>query len=168
MRRYFKKIMVIYLTIIMMIVSIVPTYAQVRNLSEDIATREYSDGDSVGIQVSPRGQLISSVTLELSDEGYRTLGIYSRLLCHEEMKKIKVAIMLQRYEDGSWVQVHRKDVEWLKEDYPNDDMSMAIVTYNLRGLEPGLYRLKGNYSVFEMNGSLQEFKTVTTSGFEVR
>lgn len=168
MKKYLKKVTVICLAILMMIISVMPIYAQTRNLLEDISSRTYSNEETVGVEVSPRGQLISTVTLELSDQGYRTVGIYSRLLCHEEMKKIKMAVILQRYEDGSWVQVHRKDVEWLKEDYPNDDMSMAIVTYNLRGLEPGLYRLKGNYSVFEMNGSLQEFKTVTTSGFEVR
>lgn len=168
MKLYLKKIIVICFVMIMTIVSVMPTYAQVRNLSEDIAAREYGDDDFVGIEVSPRGQLISSATLELSDEGYRAVGIYSQVLCHVEVRKIIMAVMLQKYEDGKWTTVNRKDLEWLKEDYPDDDMSMAIVTYKLRGLEAGKYRLKGNYSVFEMDGSLQEFKTVTTGTLEVR
>lgn len=79
-----------------------------------------------------------------------------------------MAVILQKYEDGSWTQVNRKDVEWLKEDYPNDDLSMAIVAYKLRGLSAGSYRLKANYSVFELDGSLQEFKTVTTGAMDIR
>ncbi|MCI8659743.1 MAG: hypothetical protein HFG54_05805 [Lachnospiraceae bacterium] len=168
MKRYLQKVSVICLSILMVIMSIMPAYAQVRNLSEDISAKEYSNEEAVGIEVSPRGQLISTVTLELSDQGYRTLGIYSRLQCHEEMKKIITTVILQKSEGSGWTEVHRKKVEWSKEDYPDDDLSMTIVSYNLRGLEPGTYRLKGNYSVFEMYGSLQEFKTVTTSGFEVR
>lgn len=168
MRTYLKKIMATCLAVVIMLISIMPVYAETRNLSVDISAREYSDDDFVGIEVSPRGQLISSATLELSDEGYRSVGIYSRLLCHEEVRKINVAIMLQKLEGGSWKTVNRKDVEWLKEDYPDDDMSMAIVTYKLRGLDAGDYRLKGNYSVFEMGGSLQEFKAVTTGVLEVR
>ena len=78
-----------------------------------------------------------------------------------------MAVILQKYEDGRWKQVNRKDIEWLKEDYPDDDLSMAVVTYRLRGLSAGDYRLKGNYSVYELEGSLQEFKTVTTPVFVV-
>lgn len=168
MIQYMKKFVVVCLTIIMMVMSIMPAYAQVKTLSDDVSARQYSNDDLVGIEVSPRGQIISSVTLELSDEGYRALGIYSQVLCHVEARKIKMAVILQKLEDGQWTQVHRKDIEWLKEDYPDDDMSMAIVTYKLRGLSAGDYRLKGNYSVFELGGSLQEFKTVTTPAFEVR
>lgn len=167
MKRYLRKITVVCMAMIIMLMSVMPAFAQTRNLSEDISAREYSDDDFVGIEVSPRGQLISSATLELSEDGYRAVSIYSRLLCHEEVRKIKMAIMLQKYEDGSWTTVNRKDIEWLKEDYPDDDMSMAIVTYGLRGLSAGKYRLKANYSVFEMGGSLQEFKAVTTGALEI-
>lgn len=168
MKKYLRKVTIIYLAIVMMLMSNLSIYAQTRTLSEDIAAKQYNNDDLVGIQVSPRGQLISSATLELSDEGYRAIGIYSEVLCHVEVRKIKMAVILQKYEDGSWTQVNRKDVEWLKEDYPNDDLSMAIVAYKLRGLSAGSYRLKANYSVFELDGSLQEFKTVTTGAMDIR
>ena len=142
MNQYLKRVIVICLVMVMMTMSIMPAYAQVKTLSEDISAREYSNDDLAGIEVSPRGQIISSVTLELSDEGYRTVGIYSEVLCHVKAKKILMAVILQKYEDGRWKQVNRKDIEWLKEDYPDDDLSMAVVTYRLRGLSAGDYRLK--------------------------
>jgi hypothetical protein len=145
----------------------VTTYAQVEDLSTDMVAQNYMGDGFVRAVASPRGQLISSVQLQLTEEGYHRLGIYSEILCHTEMKRIKMSVTLQRSENGSWVNVHRKDVEWLKEDYPDEYLSMAIVTYDVSGLSAGKYRLKGGYSVFELDGSLQEFKTVTTASMTI-
>lgn len=165
MKKSLKKRVVICLSFMLMLVSTVTAYAQNKNLSTDAMTRMYEGEDFVRAEVSPRGQLISSVQLELSEEGYHRLGIYSELLCHTDMRKIKMSVTLQRYENGSWTNVHRKDEEWLAEDYPN--LSTATVMYELTGMSAGKYRLKGGYSVFELNGSLQEFKTVTTASLTI-
>ncbi len=166
MKKYLKSSLVICLSIILMIALTLTAYAQTRNLSTEIDTRMYEGDDFVRAVASPRGQLISSVQLELSEEGYHRLGIYSEILCHTDMEKIKMSVTLQKSENGSWVNVHRKDVEWSAADYPN--LSMATVTYELSGMSAGNYRLKGGYSVFELDGSLQEFKTVTTSHLTIK
>lgn len=165
MKKYLKKRIVIGLSIMLMVVSTITAYAQNKNVSTDAVTRMYEGEDFVRAEVSPRGQLISSVQLELSEEGYHRLGIYSEVLCHVDMKKIKMTVTLQKYVNGSWTNVHRKDEEWLAEDYPN--LSTATVMYELTGMSAGKYRLKGGYSVFELDGSLQEFKTVTTSSLTI-
>lgn len=165
MKKTLKKCAVIGLSIMLMVVSTITAYAQNQNLSTDVMTRMYEGEGFVRAEASPRGQLISSVQLEISEEGYHRLGIYSELLCHTDMRKIKMSVTLQRYENGSWTNVHRKDTEWLAEDYPN--LSTATITYEVAGMSAGRYRLKGGYSVFELNGSLQEFKTVTTASLTI-
>lgn len=165
MNKYLRKSIVIGLSIILMLTSAITSYAKNNNISTDAITRMYEGEDFVRAEVSPRGQLISSVQLELSEEGYHRLGIYSEVLCHVDMKKIKMTVTLQKYVNGSWSNVHRKDEEWLAEDYPN--LSMAMISYDLTGMSAGKYRLKGGYSVFELDGSLQEFKTVTTSSLTI-
>ena len=156
MKKYLKKSFIIGLSIMLMAVSTITAYAQNKSLSADGMTRMYEGEGFVRAEASPRGQLISSVQLELSEEGYHRLGIYSEVLCHVDMKKIKMSVTLQKYVDGSWTNVHRKDEEWL-----------AVISYDLTGMSAGKYRLKGGYSVFELNGSLQEFKTVTTSSLTI-
>ncbi|NBH71542.1 hypothetical protein D3Z51_05795 [Clostridiaceae bacterium] len=165
MKNYLMKKVVIGLSIMLMVIPTITAYAQNKNVSTDAITRMYEGEDFVRAEVSPRGQLISSVQLELSEEGYHRLGIYSEVLCHVDMKKIKMTVTLQKYVNGSWTNVHRKEEEWLAEDYP--ELSMAMISYDLTGMSAGKYRLKGGYSVFELNGSLQEFKTVTTASLTI-
>ena len=45
---------------------------------------------------------------------------------------------------------------------------MATASYKVGALSAGTYRLKGSYSVFELDGTLQEFRTVTTPGMEIK
>lgn len=166
MKKFLKNSLTVCLSIILIMALVTTAYAQSKILSDETGiTRIYEGDDYVRTEASPRGQLISSVQLELSEEGYHRLGVYSEVLCHTDMRKIVMSVTLQKLENGSWTNIHRKEVEWLEEDYPN--LSMATVTYELKGMSAGQYRLKGGYSVFESGGSLQEFKTVTTSSLTI-
>ena len=79
-----------------------------------------------------------------------------------------MSVTLQKSTSSGWKDVNRKEFTWEKEDYPDEYLSMAMVSYNIGALSAGTYRLKGSYSVFELDGTLQEFRTVTTSGMEIR
>ena len=48
MKKYLKKVTVICLAILMMIISVMPIYAQTRNLLEDISSRTYSNEENRG------------------------------------------------------------------------------------------------------------------------
>ena len=168
MKKYLRKSAVICLAVMMFLVSTITVYAQNDNSSAGMTVREYNGENYARVVGSPRGELISSVQLELVDEGFRTISIYSEVLCHVEMRKIKMSVTLQKSTSSGWKDVNRKEFTWEKEDYPDEYLSMAMASYNIGALSAGTYRLKGSYSVFELDGTLQEFRTVTTPGMEIR
>lgn len=168
MKKYLRKSAVICLAVMMFLVSTITVYAQNDNSSAGMTVKEYNGENYARVVGTPRGELISSVQLELVDEGFRTISIYSEVLCHVEMRKIKMSVTLQKSTSSGWKDVNRKEFTWEKEDYPDEYLSMAMVSYNIGALSAGTYRLKGSYSVFELDGTLQEFRTVTTSGMEIR
>lgn len=106
--------------------------------------------ESVEILNSTRGRLISSVDLQISDEGKGVIGVYADMLCHEAMDELRVGIYLERQTStGSWTTVTSKQFEWNAEDYPNDDLTMAIVSYKVANMKRGeKYRLRGIFSAY--------------------
>lgn len=168
MKKYLRKSIVIYMALIMLLMPTITVYAEDNNASAGMMVREYTGEDFARVVASPRGQLISSVQLELVEEGFRTVSIYSEVLCHVEMRKIKMSVTLQKSTSNGWTDVNRKEFTWTKESHPNDYLSMATISYNIGALSAGTYRLRGSYSVFELDGTLQEFRTVTTPGMEIK
>ena len=160
MKKMIKKCLVICVVMIMTLSSVITAYAQSSNGAAGMRVREYQDEHSVGVEASPRGQLISTITLKLSNEGYRALGIYSEILCHQDMKSITMSINLQRLVDGRWKNYNTKSFEWTNDD--NDHLSMAIASYELGLLPAGSYRLSAAYVVYNLDGSLHESKSVTS------
>ncbi|WP_432626767.1 hypothetical protein [Brotaphodocola sp.] len=100
--------------------------------------------DKIEVLTSTRGRLISSVNVRISDEGKGVIGAYAELLCHEPMEELRIWVYLEHQTSaGSWSTVSYKKFEWLAEDYPNEDLSMAIVSYNIPNMKRGeKYRLK--------------------------
>ncbi len=100
--------------------------------------------DTIEVLTSTRGRLISSVNVRISDEGKGTVGAYAELLCHEPMEELRIWVYLERETStGSWSTVTYKKFEWLAEDYPNEDLTMAIVSYDIPNMKRGeKYRLK--------------------------
>lgn len=168
MKIFFKKSITVCLAAMLFLVSTLTVYAQVDSSSEGMTVKEYAGEDYARVVASPRGELTSSVQLELIEEGFRTVSIYSEVLCHVEVRKIKMSVSLQKLTSNGWSDVNRKVFTWEKEDYPDEYLSMATASYNIGALSAGTYRLKGSYSVYELNGTLQEFRTVTTPGMEIR
>ena len=165
---YLRKYVAIYLSVIMLVLSTITVYAQNNDSSAGMMVKEYNGEDFARVVASPRGELISSVQLELVDDGLRTVRIYSEVLCHVEMRKIKMSVTLQKSTSSGWTDINSKQFTWEKDDYPNDYLSMATASYKVGALSAGTYRLKGSYSVFELDGTLQEFRTVTTPGMEIK
>lgn len=165
---YLRKYVTIYLSVIMLVLSTITVYAQNNDSSAGMMVKEYNGEDFARVVASPRGELISSVQLELVDDGLRTVRIYSEVLCHVEMRKIKMSVTLQKSTSSGWTDINSKQFTWEKDDYPNDYLSMATASYKVGALSAGTYRLKGSYSVFELDGTLQESRTVTTPGMEIK
>lgn len=168
MKKCLKKSITICLAVMMFFSLSTAVYAQNSDSSAEMVVKEYTGEDFSRVVASPRGEIISSVELELVEDGFRTVRIYSEVLCHVEARKIKMSVILQKSTSSGWKDVNRQEFNWLKEDYPDEFLSMAIASYKVGALSAGTYRLRGSYSVFELDGTLQEFRTVTTPGMEIR
>ena len=130
-----------YTAVIMMcIMAIMMTF---QSLASDTTVKKQGI-ESIEILNSTRGRLISSVDVQISDEGKGVIGVYADILCHEAMEEIRIGVYLERQEStGSWVAVSNKQFEWLAEDYPNQDLTMAIVSYKVANMKRGeKYRLR--------------------------
>lgn len=102
--------------------------------------------DEVSMTGVTRGQYLSSVELDLTNEGFGVAGIDAVVLCHEPMKKIRLRLILEKYSGGSWVNVHEREFLWT-EDQVEDELSMAAVSYKVGALLNGDYRLRASVSV---------------------
>lgn len=162
MEKNMKKILVICLTMVMALSSSFTIYAQNYRMPDGTNVREYVTDDSVSVLTSPRSALISSVSLELSQEGYRSVKAYSEILCHIEMKEIYMSISLQRLDGSTWKTINTKDFEWIKDDYPDFNLSMATASYEVGSLSAGKYRIRTAFSVYELDGSRHESRTSTS------
>lgn len=158
MKNLLKRCMAICSVMVMTLSFTATAYAQVNNM----AVRTYQSDDMVGLEASPRGELISTIILELSTEGSRTLGIHSEIMCHEEMDNIKMTIKLQKKDGSSWSTKNTQTFEWKKSDFPNRDLSSAVAEYRVGALAAGEYRISASYVVYNLDRSMHESKTVTT------
>lgn len=106
---------------------------------------------------TPRGMLISSVTLSLTDQGGGTIGIYADVLCHEPMEKIRLYLYLDQWINGKWEQLEKYTFEWNADDYPNDDLTMATVSFDVPDLDRGCdYQLRGIAGAWDLDSDYYE------------
>ena len=154
MKNLIKRCMVVCTIVIMTLSFSATAYAQANNM----VVRTYQSNDMVGLEA-----LISTIILELSTEGSRTLGIHSEIMCHEEMDSIKMTIKLQKKDGSSWSTKNTQTFEWKKSDFPNTLLSSAIAEYRVGALASGEYRISASYVVYNLDRSMHESKTVTTS-----
>ncbi len=102
--------------------------------------------DEVSVTGVTRGQYLSSVELDLTNEGFGVAGISAIVLCHEPMQRIKVRLTLEKKNGSSWVSINQKEFLWT-EDTVDGELSMAMVSYKVGALLNGDYRLRASVSV---------------------
>lgn len=165
-----KKLLVSTLMLGIMIFSQNTVYAAVdmspMNAQEIQDVQEYVTENVSRIVGTPRGMLISSVELQLTDLGRGTLRLYGDVLCHEAMEEIKLNLYLDKWVgEDSWSQIESFNFSWLAEDYPDEELSMAVVTVEVPDLERGIdYRLRGIAGAWDLDSDLYEvFRADTAS-----
>lgn len=140
-----------------------PAYGKDLCAGENVPEAGCLEGPETGTARVSQTELISSIDLELAKDGHHTAGIYSEILCHTEMEAFYMTVCLQRSEGTDfWKTVNTQDFSWKKEDFPEEDLSMVLVSYKVGALPDGEYRLRGLYSVYEKEGERQESRTVTS------
>lgn len=128
-------------------------------------TQEYGSPHEARVTGTTRGRVISSADLAITDQKGGKVGVYAELLCHEPMNEMRIWIYLEQWDpwEEEWYTVDEQKFEWVKEDYPDTDLTMATVSYIIPGQERGRdYRLRGIFGANNADGSLNEAWTIRT------
>ncbi len=108
----------------------------------------------------PKGQVLSTIFIDVSDEGGGNMDIGVEMQCHVALKKATMTLYVEK-ENGDIV--NTKSFEWLKEDYPNDDLSLTEAFYTVKVPQRGArYYIRGIFSVTSTSG-VKETRTVYSS-----
>lgn len=133
-------------------------------------TQDYVDENSVKTVGSARGMLISAVELAIEDLGNGSVNLWGQVLCHKQMKKVKLNMILEQWipADEDWSKVERFEHTWLAEDYPDDDLSMEQVSIDVSGLERGQnYRLRAVAGAWDYDSNYYEVWNAKTESILV-
>lgn len=170
MKKCMQKFTVLILAIVFALGTQISSYAETKmaeNRAQDIPNVvNYYDENLARVTGMPRGRLLSSVALQIADKGKGTIGVSSDILCHEPMEWIMAWIYLEKWNavDEDWEIVQYEQFEWIASDYPDENLTMAMVSYNIPKQERGQdYRLRGVFGAKDLDTSLQETWTVTTT-----
>lgn len=144
---------------------IMPPDINAKGISDTIS---YVDEKEARVSGSPRGSLISSVDVRVSDAGNGVLSGYADIFCHKPMAKIKVWLYFDQLDEETeaWTTLEIGKFEWKAEDFPDEELTVAVVNYNSTGNERGrYYRVRGVFGAYDLNSKLQEFWSVETPDF---
>lgn len=110
-----------------------------------------------------RGRYIASSGLSISNEGYGVLGVYADTLAHVAVKKIKMTIYIDCWDDveEDWYQVSYKELSYEYEE-GQGDLSSVSEFFEVENLEIGkYYRLRGLHAVWSFDGLMESHSTIT-------
>lgn len=114
-----------------------------------------------------RGELISSMEISLSDNGGGSFNIYADVLCHQNMKEIRLNLYLDKWNEsaGTWSQIKSYNYIWNESNTPEEDRHSGVVDFDVFGLERGrTYRLRGVASATALDGTRSRvWRTETNS-----
>lgn len=162
-----KKVFCLLTAIIMTLTMTFNVCAQVDlknedNLEEVTVIKMMVQDNEVSMIGVARGQLISSIELDLVNEGFGVAGISAVVLCHEAMERIKLNIYFEKFDGKSWKLINRKEFTWT-EDEVDDELIMAAVSYKVGALTNGEYRLRASASAKDLDSTLSEAMTAKTT-----
>lgn len=111
-----------------------------------------------------RGRVLSSVELELADEGNGVIGVYASTLCHTAVKEIYMTMYLDVWDENlqDWVMVDNYEYRWKASDNPDKDLTAVSVSFSLEGLPRGrTYSLRGAHAAKNFNNVMEVMASET-------
>ena len=109
-----------------------------------------------------RGEYIGSSCVEISNEGYGTIGIYADTLAHVAVKKIQMKIFLDRWDEGrkDWINV--KEFKFTYEAGSGEILNSASESFTVDDQPAGYrYRVRGLHGVWTYDGKTETHGTMT-------
>lgn len=133
----------------------------------DSQLQDIESSDSLSkVRGVARGRVLSSVELELSDEGNGVMGVYAATLCHTAVKEIYMTMYLDVWDENlqDWVMVDNYEYRWKASDNPDRDLTDVSVSFSLEGLVRGrTYSLRGAHAAKNFD-NVMEVMASETSG----
>lgn len=133
----------------------------------DSQLQDIESNDSLSkVRGVARGRVLSSVELELSDEGSGVIGVYASTLCHSAVKEIYMTIYLDVWDENiqDWIMVDNYEYRWKASDNPDRDLKAVSVSFSLEGLVRGrTYSLRGAHAAKNFE-NVMEVMASETSG----
>lgn len=167
---------IIKVVVLMLILNTIPVYADEYFYWNGSKITAYDDTSilSNGAKKSrdieygkPRGSIISTAVVEISDEDNGNIGLRIQTLAHGECDKILHALTLQRLnKENDWEKVIRFEYEASKEDNPEEKLIALSNGVVVEDLPAGVYRASGLHAVY-LGEDYEGFST-RTHGITIR
>lgn len=160
-----KSLLNIILSSVICITFANPVFAQNIYLTDSEQIIKTSVETSQVIVKQPRGNVISTGILEVSNPGGGEIGVYMQTLTHVEVDETIFGIYLDRWIESEqrWATVADYKLTYNKENSPDEDLMTKAISFNVAGQPVDCYyRLRGVHLVI-LNGD-REMITTKTDG----
>lgn len=157
-----RRINVFIVAVIYCIIFSITSYASINKKSssltfDDSILLPENVKTSTGYGNSSRGNYISMSLLTITNRGYGEIGIYASTLAHQPVKKIRMNVYLDRWDENKndWYQV---DYYYFTYEYKEgeEDLTEATESFSVLGLPTGCYyRLRSFNAVFPFEGGVE-------------
>lgn len=139
-----KNIMSILTVLVLCVVFCFPAFGQ-NYMENDEITKTYSNAVK-----QPRGSIISTGNLRISNEGNGEIGVLMQTMSHVDIDEVIFYISLDRWieSEGRWANVANYDFSYKQEDYPDEKLNVKSISFNIIGQPVDCYyRLRGDHIV---------------------
>ncbi|MDD3253430.1 MAG: hypothetical protein PHV18_12820 [Lachnospiraceae bacterium] len=165
MKNFIKRKLMVWLVAMFVMQSQISAYAgEWAGISEIESINLFTNSKESRLVGNPKGRWISSIEARISDEGGGDIGVYADVLCHEAVQSIRIWIYLEHYneENQIWETFDKQEFEWLAEDFPGQELTMATVSYNIPNQPRGqYYRLQGRFGATSFTNSSEAWRAFT-------
>lgn len=166
-----KKILKLFIVILSCLLCSLTVYANSSRranksnslTSEDSILLPPDVNESTGYGSISRGNYISVSVLNISNKGYGEIGIYASTAAYKPVKKIRMNVYLDRWDEEkkTWLQV---DYYYFTYEYKEggEELTSVSEAFSVLGLPTGCYyRLRSFNAVFPFEGGVESQGPVT-------
>ncbi len=137
--------------------------AQQQTIGENSKLLPQGANIAKNINIEPKGRYIASSGVSITNEGYGVLGVYADTLAHVAVKKIKMTIYIDQWDEEreDWSPVDNKSLTYEYEE-GGETLNEVSESFLVENLETGkYYRLRGLHAVWSFDGYIETQATMT-------
>ncbi len=155
-----KRWIFLGLVVIMSMFTQLMAYAASYNTTEsDMYVKYFEKEDGVLTIGQPKGSVISTIFINTSDAGGGKMKVTAEMQCHVALSEASMSLSV---EDDNGSIGSPREYEWVKADYPNNDLSYTAISFTVSVPKRGeYYHVYGEFSATDMYGNT-ESKEITS------